>query len=79
MRRRDLLTDAERDHHYHEDEDDREYGERQQGDTAAPLSGFFAGRLLAVTGHTTLRVDAAGETIVGVRGRTVELCEVLAG
>ncbi len=40
---------------------------------------FFAGRLLAVTGHTTLRVDAAGETIVGVRGRTVDLCEVLAG
>ncbi len=40
---------------------------------------YFAGRLLAVTGHTTLRVDAAGETIVGVRGRTVELCEVLGG
>ncbi len=42
LRRRELLTHAERDHHDHENEDDRQYGECQQADTAAPLIRLHA-------------------------------------
>lgn len=38
---------------------------------------FFAGELFVTSGHSVLRVDAAGETIVDLRGRTLDVCQLL--
>ena len=40
---------------------------------------FFAGEFVVVSGHTVLRVDAAGESIVSRRGSQIDVCSLLAG
>jgi hypothetical protein len=47
-------------------------------DGAGPWFLYFAGQLLYARGNVNLRVDGGGETITGISGNVIELCEVLA-
>jgi hypothetical protein len=47
--------------------------------TRGPWMLFFAGELFTIHGHGVFRIDAAGETIVSLRGHVVDLCPILAG